>query len=61
MTKQGLEASLYAALEFGYKCGEKGMNLQAAMNAAHPDIVRLVEASGLRLEILRIRKAKVKP
>ncbi len=50
MTKQGLEASLYTALEFGYKCHEKGMNLQAAFAAAHPDIMALVEASGLRLE-----------
>jgi len=54
ITKESLEGSLFTVLEFGYKCCERNMNIQAAISAASPQIKELVEKSGLKHEIIRI-------
>lgn len=58
LTEQGLENSLWAILEFGYKCHERGMNIQAATQQASPMIRDFLKAANLPKEIMRnlIRK-----
>lgn len=60
ITKQGLEASLLTAVEFGYRSCERNKNLQATMEEALPPIKSVVEKSGLVNEVLRISSRVVR-
>jgi hypothetical protein len=55
ITQQGLRESLYLILEWGYKSCERGENIQTARASARAAIAKLVKASGLEREILRIK------
>jgi hypothetical protein len=65
LTQQGLEESLFDAMEFGYKARERNENIQKARSKIAPHIKALVEScDNLPREILRIefrknRKTKV--
>lgn len=59
ITKQGLQQSLWVAVEFGFKCREKNMNLQATLAEATPMIQGLVDRSDLKEEILHVISKKV--
>lgn len=66
LTQQGLSASLFDAMEFGYKSCERHENIQMARSKIAPHIKALVEScDNLPREILRIefgggrKKAKI--
>jgi len=66
LTQQGLSASLYDAMEFGYKACERNENIQMAHSKIAPFIEALVKScDNLPREILRIefgggrKKAKI--
>lgn len=58
LTKQGLQASLLTVLEFGFKCAERGENLESARANARPFIETLSKCGNLPDEILRIETRK---
>lgn len=61
LTEQGLSASLFDAMEFGFKAHERGDNLQKARSDIAPHVKAMIDSCGnLPREILRIefRKAK---
>lgn len=60
ITKQGLEQSLLVAVEFGFKCREKNMNLQATMEEATAIMHDMAEKSDLPNELLRISSRVVR-
>jgi hypothetical protein len=61
MTKQGLEATLYTMLEFGFKCREQNHNLEWARSEVKAVIDRLVaESDNLPTEVLRVNFRKPK-
>lgn len=58
ITQQGLESSLLAVLEFGYKACERGLNIQAATAECLPAIKKLVGDSNLPRAILVVHLPK---